>query len=505
MVIVSRQDIGLGAEGVGILNTAYAFFGIFSIVSAGMSQATSQIVSSKIFDKKVAFEYARNGTFIIIVTDIVIGIGLIIASFIIDLPVTFQHELSSIFFIIGIVMLIAGVRDGIVSNLAAVGEYDDIVKAYTTFPLSQVLSVIVLLILIKTMTLPVGLILIVYVVGVIVQLHFLFKYFRHLWFNTQIFRFNKVDRRVFGIMRQGFYFAVTNLIPSGIVGSIATIILLIFTQNYQIVGAFSIILGYSMGGLIVTGFAWPLITSVAEAYGENNTEKIHYYLHLIVKIYFYVTFFTLTLNIGLSRGILSVFHGEIYVTGVTDVWIPFILVISAFAIAGFEYVLCSVLLGIGKGRIAAIYLGSVFLSTVGFVSLFLGLGFFSPQINAAVGFLIATLVMAPFLPHIVKKNVNETISFSIGWKSLVALICTISVAAVLTWPPLMFLPFNNLGVLILIAILLTVIYPCVLVFFGAVSEEDFELFERKMEEYGLKKIISPILNFFRKIARISPF
>jgi len=356
VVIVSREDIGLGAEGVGILNTAAAFLGIGSIVSMGMSQATSQMISSNLNDKKLAFIYARDGTFIIIVTDIVIGVGLIVISFIIGIPVTFQNELSSIFFVIGIVMLVAGVRDGIVSNLAAVGEYDDIMKAYTTYTFSQVVSVIILLILIKTLTLPAGLVLMVYLVGVLVQLYFLFKYFRGLWLNTQIFRFHKIDRRIIRVMRQGFYFSITNLIPSGIVGSIATIILLIFTQNYQIVGAFSIILGYSFGGLIVTGFAWPLITSVAEAYGENNTKKIHYYLHLIVKIYFYVTFFTLTLNIGLSRGILSIFHGEIYITGVTDVWIPFILVISAFAIAGFEYVLCSILLGIGKGRIAAIYL-----------------------------------------------------------------------------------------------------------------------------------------------------
>jgi O-antigen/teichoic acid export membrane protein len=416
----------------------------------------------------------------------------------------FQNELSAILFIIGIVVLIAGFRDGLISNLAAVGEYDDIVKAYTTYPLFQVISAIVLIVLIKFTSLPLTLILFVYICGATVQALVLYKFFRRLWFNALIFRFTQVDRRAFRILRHGFYFSITDLIPMGLLGAVSILLLLMFTQKYEIVGAYSIIMGYSTAGLAVSGFAWPLITSIAEAYGQNNSEKIHNYIQLITKIFFYITFFTLALNIGLSRGLLFIFHGALYTTGTTDVWIPFILVIIAFAIAGFEYILCSIILGIGKGRAAATYLGSLFLIIVGFIVLFVPILPFSPQINVGLGFLTGACVMLPFLPYLMKKYLNHGLPAAIGLRSIAALTCTILVAALLTWPPLELLPLNNIWMLMLISILLVVIYPILLIFFGAISEKDFELLEKKMNQFGLKSL-APLLAFFRKIMRHSPF
>ncbi|NVM52218.1 MAG: hypothetical protein HWN66_00855 [Candidatus Helarchaeota archaeon] len=509
VVIISRDDIGIGAGGVGIFNSAFAFFGLFSLLTVGLGKATSQIVSENISDKRVAFEHARNGTFITILTGIFIGIGLILGSFFIANPLIFQDtimgRLSSTLFIIGIVMLVTGFRDGLISNLAAVGEYDEIAKGYMTFPLFQLLSGIIIIILIQVIGISVVLILIVYIFGIVTQTLILFRSFRRLWFNAQIFQFTKVDRRAFKILRQGVYFAITDIIPVGLLGSVTVIIILAFTGNYQVVGAYSIILGYSFGGLMVTGFVWPLITSVAEAYGQKNTERIKFYLNLIVKIFFYLTFLILAVILSLSRGIILLFHGDTYLTGSTDVWVPFMLVITGFSVAGFEYIICGVLLGVGKGRPAAVYLGSIFLITIGLSSLFLWLGIFSPQINAGLGFLIGTIIMLPILPYLIRKHIKQDIPWSIGLRSFAALGCTLLIGVLLVWPPWELIPLTNLFFFLLVAVLLGFIYGVLLIFFGAISQEDLDLIEKKAEEYGLTGIVGPLLSLFRKIMRISPF
>lgn len=511
LVIISRGDVGLGASGIGIFNTALAIVGVFSILTAGMGKSTAQKVSENITDKIVAFEHARNGTFAAILMGIILGSILIAFSFFIGAPLSFRDDMSisTILFIIGLMMFLTGLRDGLTSNLAAVGEYDEIAISFMIIPFVQLLSGFVFIFLIKDFSLPISSILIVYIIGLIAQALYLRKHFRQLWFNAQIFRFTKVNQGFLKIMRQGFYFAITEIIPGGLLGSVIIIVLLIFTQNtygYQIVGAYSVISGYSLGGLIVTGFAWPLITYVAEAYGKKDTARIKYYVDLIVKIFFYLTFLVITIDIGLSQGILSVFHGSQYLTGDTNVWIPFILVICGYAVGGFEYVLCSILLGVGKGRTAAIYLGALFLVTIGVTCFCIGLNLFpQPQLNASFGFLISTLIMFPFLPFLIKKHIQQPMPFRIGLRSLSALLSTLLISVLLVWPPLYLIPLSNAGMIFLMVILLVIIYILLLIFFGAISQEDFRLLERKAEEYGLKQSLDPLLSFLRKIMRISPF
>jgi O-antigen/teichoic acid export membrane protein len=509
VVVISREDIGLGPSGTGILNTAVAVFTIFSLLTSGIGKSTSQMVSENFSDKPLAFKNARNGTFAAILVGIILGIVLIICSFIIGMPLAFRPEmsLSTIVFVIGVVMVITGMRDGFIGNFAAAGEYDEIAKSNAINALFQLAGAITFVVLIKNSILPNASIIFILVIGMAAQTLFLTRYFNQFWLNTQLFRFTQVDRRFFGNIRQGFYFAITDIIPTGLLGSISLILLLFFTHNnYDVVGAYSIILGYSLGGLMVTGFAWPLITSVAEAYGRKDSEKIGYYLRLIVKIFFYVTFLILTIDICLSYGIIGVFHGSVYLTGPTDVWWSFIIVIVAYAIAAFEYVLSSILLGIRKGRSAAFYLGSMFLVTIGITSLCLWFNLFPlPQLSAAVGFLISTLIMLPIIPFLLKKHVQQRIPFMIGIRSILALVCTIAIGAVLMWPPLKLIPLSNGFLILIMGFVMIVIYLLLLIFFGAISQEDFQLLERKAEEYGLKKTIEPVLNLLRKIMRSSPF
>lgn len=510
IVLVSREDIGLGAEGVGRLNTAFAFYGIFMLLTIGMGKAMSQVVSETMSDKKVAFGHVRNGTFVTITTGIIIGIALMISALFLGNPFTLESILSSILFMVGIMIIIAGFKDAFSSNLAAVGEFDDIAKGYIMFPLFQLIVATIIIILIKILSLPLlfhTIIVLIYICGVAAQALFLFKQFRKLWFNKQVFKITQVDRRAFHLVRRGLFFAVTDIIPVGIIGSVCVVIILFFTgNNYEIIGAFSIILGYSLGGLIIVGFAWPMITAVAEAYGQRDSEKIRFYLHLIVKLFFYITFLVLVIDIGLSRGIIYLFHGEIYLTGATDTWIPFMVVISAFAIAGFEYILCSIILGVGKIRAAAVYLGSIVLLVIGFVSLFLWLDLFqSTLINAALGFLIGIVLMMPLLPYLMKRYVNESIPFGGGFRSILALVTTIGIAAILFWPPLNLLPITNTLIFLFAAIILIVCYGFFTVFFGAVSEADLKLLEQKVDEFNLTGKLGFLFSIVRKIMRSSPF
>lgn len=506
ILVLSRTDIGLGPEGVGVLNVGTAIFACATILALGIRKSTSQKVAETITNLQNAVKEARNGAFATFIVCMVIGVGLIVSSFFLASPFSFQNRLSSIFFIVGGLMFINWFRDSSQSVLAGYGEYNKITIAYTSFFIIQFIAGVLLVFIIKPFGLPVTIIFIAYAIGIIVQILFLYKYFKpHKPFNPEIFRFHIRGGRPFTNIQHGFFFAITEIVPFGFLGSFSLVILQTFTNDFAISGAYSIVLGYAFGGLMVTNFAWPLITHVADAFGKGDVERIRHNLQLIVKIFYYVTFLLLAISIGGSQGFLSIFHGAAYLQGATDVWLPFIFTFVAYAIAAFEYLLCGVLLGVGKRRPAAIYLGIMFLLTIGFSTFFLWLSLFSPQINASIGFLLGTVVMAPFLPYLLKKHINQKPDLRIGLRSLVALICTLFLAFILVWPPLNLIHLSNLFIFGGICILLGIVFLILLVFFGAISKEDFDLLERKIEEYKLKKYLGPILGIFRRIMKRSPF
>lgn len=506
ILILSREDIGLGAEAVGILNTGTALYASVSLFMVGIRKSTSQKVAENIHDEYLAIQYARNGAFSIFTVSIICSVGLLISSFYFGQPLSFQDELSSILFIIGLCMFINWFREASQIVMAGIGSYKNISKAYMIFFIFQFLLGILIIFIIKGLNLPPSFIFLAYACGIIAQTLILNKYFQQFKpFNTEIFRFKKVDRQIISRYRNGFFFAITEIIPFGFLGSISLIILLAFTNSFEITGAYSIVVGYAFAGLMVTNFAWPLITSVAEAYGRGDIEQINHYLRLIAKIFFYITFLILIIMIGLAYGIISLFYGDLYLTGSTDIWIPFILLTCGYAITGFEYLLCGIILGIGKGRAAAIYLGSTFLTSVGISIIFLLLNIFSPQINASLGFFIGSLVMLPFLPYLMKKYIKQSIPFSIGLRSFLAFILTLIIAIFLVIPPLDLIPLSNFLYLVLAGALLVFLYLIFLVFFGSISQDDFILLEKKAEEYKIKKYIEFIMNFFKKLMHISPF
>ncbi len=506
ILIMSREDIGLGPTSVGVLNIGAALVALFTMLTLGIKKSTSQKISVNILNKKLALVEARNGVFAIFFASIMMGVALIIASFFIAFPITLQNELSFLFFTIGLLMFLFWYRDGTQTILAGLGEYNKIAKSLMIFIFFEFLIGVFLIVIIKSFNFPITLIFVAYCLGVIAQILILYKYFKpHRPYYPALFRFNLRNHETYKNIRQGFFFAVTEIIPFGFLGTVSLIFLFAFTNDFAISGAYSIVIGYSFAGLMVTNFAWPLITHIAEAYGKGDFKRIQHYLKLIVKVFFYVTFLILTIIIGLSQGFLLNFYGLTYLTGPTDVWIPFILCGIATSIAGFEYLLCGVLLGIGKGKPAAIYLGITFLLTIGISSIFLWLNPFTPQINASLGYLIGTLIMLPGLPYLLKKEMNQQIQMAIGLRSFLAFICALTLAIILVWPPLNLIPISNLFIFLLLWPFLGIIYIIFLVFFGSVSQEDFKLLEKKLEAYKLKRYMSPILAFLQKVMRISPF
>ncbi|MFX1296179.1 MAG: hypothetical protein ACFFD2_15180 [Promethearchaeota archaeon] len=505
-MVISRENIGLGAEGIGVLNVGVVIFTISSLLIIGIKKSTSQKISENIINKKLALKEAKNGVFAIFIICIIIGIGFIITSFFIASPFTFQNSLSSILFIIGILMFVNLYREGIQSILSGIGKYNKIAKSNLYFFLFELISGISFIFLIRLLNLEIVLIFLCYVVGLGTQILILYIYIKpHRAFYPEVFRLHFREQRISKNVKDGALFAITEIIPLNILGSSSLFLLFAFT-NFEISGAYSIVTGYSLAGLLVINFTWPLITHIANAYGRGDFEKIRYNLKLVVKIFFYVTFLIIVIFVGFSQGFILLFYGNSYLTGATDIWIPFMLIIIASSITAFEYIICCVLLGIGKRKPAAIYFGALFLLINGISVLLLWLNPFnlSPQINAALGYLIGAFIMLFTLPYLLKKEINQKIPFSIGIRCLIALLCTLAITILLVWPPLNLLPISNPFIFIFLIPILSLIYLILLVFFGSISESDLDLLEKKLVKHKLKKIL-PIVSFFRKIMRISPF
>ncbi len=504
---MAREDIGLGAGGIGVLNIGTVIFTTSTLVIMGIQKSTSQKISENIVDCQLALKESKNGAFSILTISIVLGIALLIVSFCIGFPLSFQNSLSSMFFIIGLLMFLNWYRGGTQSVLSGIGDYDNIAKSNLCFFLSQLISGLLLMILIIVFNLPIALIFLAYAIGLISQVLLLNKYFKKLpMFHPETFQFNFRSHELSKNTRQGILFSISEIVPLNILGATALLVIFAFTKDFNISGAFSIVTGYSLAGLLVTNFTWPLITHIAEAYGKGDHEKINYNLKLVVKLFFYLTSLIIVVLIGLSQGFLYTFYGNAYLTGTINIWVPFMLMVVGSSIASFEYIICCVLLGVGKRKPAAAYLGTLFLLIIGFCSLFLWLNPFDAQINTALGYLTSTVVMVAFIPYLMKKEINEKIPFSIGIRSIFALLSALSIGVVLFWPPLNLIPITNFFLLVLSIIIIGAIYLFFLIFYGSVAMSDIEMFREKINEYvRLKRIVGPILTFLQKIMKISPF
>lgn len=500
VLIVARRDIGLGPEGVGVLSVGSVIFTLAIVIPLGIKKSMAQKISSNCLNKVVALKEAKNGTFTIILISIAIGTGLLITSFLRPSPLTFQDKTASILFLTGIGMFIIWYREVTQGILSGVGEYDSIAKSIIAFFFIQLVSGVLLTYLIKFFDLPISLILFCYLFGFIVQVLFLFKYIRkHQHFNAEIFRFGIYQHEVKKNLHHGFLFAITEIIPLNIVTFSSILVLFLISNNYEITGAYSIVGGYATAGLILIQFTWPLITHIAEAYSKTDFEKIRFNLTLVLKLFFTITFLVLAVYIGASYKLVYVFYGSEYLTGLTDIWIPFIIVMAASTISAFEYIICCVLLGIGKRKQAAVYLGSLILVVNGLIVLFLKINLFTPLINTSLGYLIGVSMMLPITPYLLGKEIKQKISYSIGIRSFLALICTLSIAI-----PLNLNTQPNILTLILSFAILGFIYMVLLIFFGAMSKEDFDLLEKKLEGTRLQKILI-LSSFIRKLAKKSPF
>jgi O-antigen/teichoic acid export membrane protein len=512
-LIVAREDIGLGAEGIGVLNIGTVVFLFATLVIVGLKKSTSQKISENILDNQLALKEARNGAFAILIISIVTGIALIISSFFVGNPLTFQNKMSSIIFIVGILMFLVFYRGGTHSVLSGIGDYDSIAKSRLIFFIFQLGSGLLLIVLILIYELPITLIFLAYAFGLIAQLLISFKYFKELqMFNPETFRFHFRGHQLARNVKEGTLFAISEIVPLNILGSASIIVLYIFTQDFAVSGAFSIVVGYSLAGLLITNFTWPLITHIAEAYGKQDSEKIGHNLKLVVKLFFYITSLVVVILLALSRGFIFVFYGSPYLTGAIDIWIPFMLMVVGSSIISFIYILCCVLLGVGKRKPAAIYLGALFLVIIGTCSLFLWLnplGAYlsnAAQVTTALGFLVGSVIMVAFIPSLIRKEINQKVPFSIGLRSIFALLTTLGISIILFWPPLNLIIITNIFILIFCLILVGAIYLLLLVFYGAVSKEDIQLFREKINDYRrVRRIVGPILTFMEKLMDISPF
>ncbi|MFX1294667.1 MAG: hypothetical protein ACFFD2_07415 [Promethearchaeota archaeon] len=426
-IIGSRSDIGVGPTLYGFLTTATALNIIANCIAGGFNQALSKYISEALVDsKEKALIYAKSGFFIINIFGIIlfsIFCGISIWLF----PNNFEYGM--LFGILAIIYYINFFKNNFVGNLASVHRFDYIgiaffgggiagaglafgILFFVPKPLNAILLPLMLL-------MSIG-------VQIIIIFHFSRKSVPYSL--RSVFR-GASRTETFQILKYGLYCMIPNIIFTGAILWIQTLwfsgLIGIATT---VVSANGIIIGYASVALAICQIGWPQIPAISEAKAMNDYKIIDEYMKNTLHNGYNMTVFLLTIYIGLSYIILALFHGTEYLFA----HIPFIILSTAVAILGVEFLICSLLLGLGEGKKAAILISVLTLIqifTVPILIIFLN-GAFGTEVALYAGpssLLISSIAIFPItFYYLLKYTKNpKRVYLGILGKALTSMILTL--------------------------------------------------------------------------------
>jgi hypothetical protein len=261
-----------------------------------------------------------------------------------------------------------------------------------------------------------------------------------------------------------------------------------------------LIIGYASIVFAICNFGWPQIPAVAEAKAMNNYKLIDDYMKNTLHTGFNITAFFLLIYVGLSYQILFLFHGPEYIIG----HIPFILLTLAVAVLGIEFLICTLLMGLGEGRKAAYLIAFLTLIQIGIVPLLIltlnsFFGANSTLYAGPVSLLVSSLAIFPLAFRYMVKNTNNPSKtyLAILGKGTISIILTLLCYSLLELTVLRNIQ-PILG-LVVRGVILFGFYALFMLIFAGFNDADLDFYERAL---GPFKVVAVA---FRWLLHHSPF
>ncbi|MHA1278177.1 MAG: hypothetical protein ACTSQI_16370 [Candidatus Helarchaeota archaeon] len=503
ILIASRSDIGVGIAGLGFFTTANAFNYIILSISGGFNQSLSKYISEALVvsDKK-ALIYARSGFFVFNIIGIIL-FSCFFAVFVWLFPSNYQYAL--IYGILAITYYLTFLDSNFTGNIAAVHRFDRIGIVSFVASIGGAGAAFLILFLVppplNAVLLPLTLI-----AAVMTRVSMSFYFARKSVPYTLSSILKGARRReAIQIIKYGAYSTVPNIIYSG---AILWIQALWFSGllgiGSTVVSANGLIIGYASVALAICQMGWPQIPAISEAKAMKDYDLIDDYMKTTLHNGFNMSLFLLTIYIGLSYIILKLFHGVEYLFA----HIPFIIMSIGVVIIGLEFLICTLLVGLGKGKKAALLiiiltLIQVILTPLLIMYLNTNFGLQSALYAGPISLLISSIAILPVaFNYMTKYTRNPTRTYlNILWKATLSLILALSCWGLFEW---FVFPHSSLYLdmaigLFVRAVILFSFFLLFMLLFAGLNDADLDIYE---------KFIGPLrfmIRGFRWLLHHSPF
>ncbi len=481
IVIASRNDIGVGGDLLGYITVATSLHVLVICISGGFHQGLSKYLSESLVEsKEKAHIYAKSAFFIFnLIGLILFSIFFVIMIFI--LPNNLPYGL--VFGLLAIISYLTLFKDNFLGNLAAVHRFDYIGKmSFLSGVAGVVLGCFVLFLLprpINAYLLP-----LMIIANLTLGIILLFYYGKKV-VPYSLFSVFKGARRqeTIDLIKYGFYCTVPNIIFSGVILWIQNLYYSGFFGFEEIlVSSNGLIIGYAGVVFAICNFGWPQIPAVSEAKAQKNYKLIDAYMKNTLHMGFNLTAFFLVIYVGLSHQLLLLFHGSDYLIA----HIPFILLSFSVAILGVEFLICTLLMGLGEGKKAALLIACLTLCQIILVPILILIlkGNFGPLAPETLyagpsSLLITSIATLPLALHYLKTHTNNPVKvyLRILGKGTISIALTLICYGLLD---LLVFPHNNTSIeLVLRGATLFGFFVIFLAIFGGFYDKDLDLLKRR--------------------------
>jgi O-antigen/teichoic acid export membrane protein len=503
ILIASRSDIGVGPSGLGFFATANAFNYIMLSISGGFNQSLSKYISEALVDsKEKALVYVKSGFFVFNLIGIALFCGFF-AIFIIIFPNNYSYAL--IFGVLAITYYLTFMASFFMGNLAAVHRFDRLGIAAFATAIGSAGAAFAILFLVPS---PLNAILLplMLIAGLLTRVIFTFYFARKSVPYTFSSIFHGVRRReAIQIIKYGAYSTVPNIIYSAAILWIQTLWFSgLLGIGTPVVSANGIIIGYASVALAICQMGWPQIPAISEAKAMNDYDLIDDYMKTTLHNGFNMSIFLLTVYIGISYIILNLLHGPEYLFA----HVPFIILSIGVAIIGVEFLICTLLVGLGEGKKAAILILSLTLIQIvltPLLILYFNTNFgLEPSLYAGpISLLISSIAILPIaFRYMVKYTKNRpSVYTNILWKAMLSMILSLGCWGLFEW---LVFPHSPLVLdmvigLFLRAVILFGFFLLFMLIFAGLNDADLDIYN---------KYLGPLrfmIRGFRWLLHCSPF
>ncbi|HUX99555.1 MAG TPA: hypothetical protein VMV49_08385 [Candidatus Deferrimicrobium sp.] len=482
MAVVSHETIGVGPELLGYITVATALQVIAYCIAGGFNQALSKYLSESLIEsKEKALRYAKSATIIfnvIGISSFIIFLTLAIYTF----PTNYKYGI--IFLVMAIDFFLIFFRDNLMGNLAAVHRFDYIGKLNFISALSGVaLGCFILFLFAKPVNAQ--LLPIILIASTVVAIILLFHYGKKVIPYPLSSIFKGASRtEAAHLVKYGLFCTIPNIIFSGMILWIQNLWYAgIFGFENIVVGASGLILGYAGVVLAITQFGWPQIPAVSEAKALKDFKLIDDYMKNTLHTGFNITAFFLVIYVGLSHRLLFLFHGPSYLIA----HIPFILLSIAVVILGVEFLICTLLMGLGEGKKAAGLISTLTIIQIVLVPLLIlfiqnNFGFNQTIYAGSVSLLVSAIIIFPIAFNYLKKYTGNPPRLYLGilGKGTVSITLTLLCYGILD---ITVFPNSGLNIdlilgLVVRAILLFGLFTVFMLIFAGYNDKDLDVYAR---------------------------